>query len=120
MDESLLEFPNDDNGDVLRRLQRDGDDLSKSRDVDFTVVFSDQASANHFAKHFEKRGYKVSVEESGCVTQLPWDVLVVNHMVPSHDVITDFEEELQAIADGFGGRNDGWGCIAQNAALWAN
>jgi hypothetical protein len=30
-------FPNDENGDVLRRMHRDGDDLTKARDIEFTV-----------------------------------------------------------------------------------
>jgi hypothetical protein len=32
-------FPADANGDALHRLQATGDDLTRTRDVDFTLVF---------------------------------------------------------------------------------
>ena len=110
---SSFDFPDDDNGDVLRRLQKNGDNLAKPRDVDFTVVFATEESAQECAKHFVGRGYKVSIGNSGCATDLSWDVIVTKHMVPSHSGITQFEEELQEIAEGLGGRNDGWGCFSQ-------
>lgn len=34
-------FPNDANGDVLRRMEAQGDDLSRPRNVDFTVIFAE-------------------------------------------------------------------------------
>jgi hypothetical protein len=34
-------------------------------------------------------------------------------MVPSHDEITNFENLLQSVADGWRGQNDGWGCFSQ-------
>lgn len=113
MDATLLDFPEDDNGDVLRRMQRNGDTLTISRDVDFTVVFVIEDAAREFAKVFGERGYRVSVTESGCKPDLPWDVLVVRDIVPTHAGITEFENELQEVAEGLGGLNDGWGCINQ-------
>lgn len=35
----LMIYPNDPNGDVLRRMEAEGDNLTKPRDIDFTVVF---------------------------------------------------------------------------------
>jgi len=109
-----FDFPDGDNGDVLRRLQKNGDNLTKPRDVDFTVVFATEESAQEFAEHLVGYGYKVSVSNSNCVPDLPWDAVVTKHMVPSHGGITQFEEELQEIAEGLGGRNDGWGCFSQD------
>ncbi len=110
---SPFDFPHDDNEDVLRRLQKNGDDLAKPRDVDFTVVFAIEEAAQEFAEYFVNHGYKVSISNSGCLADLPCDVVVTKHMVPSHSGITQFEEELQKIAEGLGGRNDGWGCFSQ-------
>jgi hypothetical protein len=108
-----FEFPNDENGDVLRRMQEDGDDLSKSRDVDFTVIFADKSRADAFSKKIQNHGYKTSVEETASNKALPWDVVVVKHMVPTHADITNFEGELTREAEPLGGRNDGWGSFAQ-------
>lgn len=51
--------------------------------------------------------------ETRCVEALPWDVVVTKEMLPSHEAITAFETELEEVASGYGGRNDGWGCFAQ-------
>lgn len=108
------DFPDDENGDVLRRMLRNGDDLTKPREVDFSVVFPSASVAQDFADHFGRLGFKVSVRESNCVPELPWDVTVSNHMLPTHAGITDFEGTLEAAAVPFGGRNDGWGCFSQS------
>lgn len=113
MSHSAVPFPDDENGDVLRRMHESGDDLSKAREVDFTVVLPDKAAAQEFGDHFHELGYKVSAEESKTVPELPWDVVVVKFMVPTHAGITQFEQELQAVASQVGGRNDGWGCFEQ-------
>src|SRR4051812_48205678 len=94
------DFPNDDNGDVL---QGNGDDLTKPRDIDFTVVFPSQLLAEEFAGQFRQMGHRVSVRETKCVAELPWDAIVVNHMLPSHNEISDFESTLETLASTLGG-----------------
>jgi len=106
--------PNDDNGDVLRRLQAKGDSLTQARNIDFTVVFKQKNAAEQFAEHFRKQGYPVSIDGPDSMTDFPWDVVVVKHMIPSHQEIGDFEASLQEVADTLDGHNDGWGCITQH------
>ena len=105
--------PSDDNGDALRRLEAEGDDLSRPRDIDFNVVFPDATKAEEFAKQFRQNGYEATVRLARVVETHPWEVLVVKNMVPTHSGITLFEQELQHSANALGGRNDGWGCISQ-------
>ena len=109
----MSSFPDDENGDVLRRMQENGDDLSKARDLDFTVVFPTEHAAKSFADLMSGRGCTTSIEMTCCVPELPWDVCVVTHMVPSHVGICEFEALLSHEAHPFGGRNDGWGCVQQ-------
>jgi|SRR5665213_3623297 len=107
-----MSYPDDDNGDVLRRIEAGGNDLNLSRAVDFTVVFPNENSAEQFATHFRGLGYTVSVEFSETAEGFPWDVVVVKHMALSHKAIGDFEDLLQSVADANGGQNDGWGCVS--------
>lgn len=107
----MLLFPNDDNGDVLRRMQENGDDLTEPRDINFTAVFPGKSVAEVFADHFKRLGHVVSVEKTECVPELPWDVVVVNPMLPRHNDISEFEDTLEELALPFGGLNDGWGCF---------
>lgn len=108
------DFPLDATGDALRRMAAGGDDLSKPRDIDFTAVFATKLLAERFASHFQQPGHHVSIKESKCVPELPWDVVVVNHMLPSHGAIAGFEKELQEVASELGGRNDSWGCFSES------
>jgi hypothetical protein len=106
-------YPNDADGDVLRRMEAHGDDLTRPRNIDFTVVFADASAAEQFAEHFRALGKPVSVKRSECDPEFPWDVVVIENMVPSYDGITDFEDLLQSAADRWGGHNDGWGCFSE-------
>ena len=100
---ATLHFPNDDNGEVLRRMHQSGDDLSKARDIDFTVVLPSKSAAQAFGDHFHNLGYRVSAEDARTVAALPWDVVVIKHMVPTHSGIADFETVLQNVAVPLGG-----------------
>jgi hypothetical protein len=104
---------NEENRDVILRMAASGDDLSKPRDIDFSVVFADRRSAEEFAAYFGQLGCRTSTKESGVAPDLPWDVTVVKHMLPVCEAITDFELLLQSKAYPLGGRNDGWGCFEQ-------
>jgi Regulator of ribonuclease activity B len=106
-------FPDDENGEVLRRMQGDGDDFTKSRDIDFSVVFPSESAAEEFADQFRRSGLKVAVQEWEGERELPWDVTVTRYMLPTHAGITEVEEKLEDVAAPLGGRNDGWGCLRQ-------
>jgi hypothetical protein len=105
-------FPDDDNGNVLRRMAAQGKDLTKVRNIDFVVVFADASAAEQFAEHFRQLKYTVSVRETATEEGFPWDVIVVKHMTPTYEGISDFEDLLQSVADRWNGHNDGWGFIS--------
>ncbi|WP_109485285.1 ribonuclease E inhibitor RraB [Occallatibacter savannae] len=105
-------FPDDENGDVLRRMVSDGDDLSKPRDIDFVVVFSQEAAASLFADQIRQMGHQVTVDRTDTAEGFPWDARVVRYMVPEHGAISHFESQLAELAAHHGGRNDGWGCFS--------
>ena len=104
---------NEENRNVILRMAKSGDDLSRPRDIDFSVVFPGRRSAEEFASDLRQLGYRTSTKESNVAPGLPWDVTVVKHMLPVCDAITEFELFLQAKATLLGGRNDGWGCFEQ-------
>lgn len=110
---SSMSHPNDATGDALRRLEAEGDNLSRARDIEFTIVFPDSSKAEEFAAHFRKMGYRARVRHAKVKEKHPWDVIVVKHMIPSHSGISEFERELQEIAATLGGYNDGWGCFSE-------
>jgi len=107
-------FPEDENGEVLWRMHSSGDDLSKIREVDFSVVFHEEQEALEFSTAILCAGHKVQLGR--CMDQSDgrtWDVTVSTHMAPTHMQVTEFEQFLADTASAHGGCNDGWGCFAQ-------
>jgi hypothetical protein len=108
-----MEFPDDENGDVLRRMLADGDNLSVSRDIDFLVVLPDEGAAQRFVEVISSRFDRVRYSEMETSRPLKWDVTATLDMIPDHQVITAIEAFLANAAEPFGGKNDGWGCFRQ-------
>jgi hypothetical protein len=106
-------YSDDDNSYALRRLEEQGDDLTRARDIDFSVEFPVESAADRFAEHFRAQGFVASVYFEETVQEFPWNVNVVKHMTPSHQEIGNFETTLQEVAETLGGRNDGWGCFSE-------
>jgi hypothetical protein len=104
------EFPDDDNGNVLRDMANRGDDLSKSRDIDFAVTFDNEIMAGRFLEVSLRVGLRSELDES---IEVPgtWDVIITSYMTPTHDAISQMEDRLAKLSVPFGGRNDGWGCF---------
>lgn len=106
----LAMIPDDENGAVLRRMLEDGDDLTVPREVDFFLVFGEQAAADAFVPAANALGdVLVSVPEAD--DEGIWQVTVSRHMAPKHAAITALEKELTVLAEPFGGYPDGWGCM---------
>jgi hypothetical protein len=102
-------FPDDENGDVLRRMQDHGDDLSKPRIVDFCFAFPERKQALEFAAIVDEREYEVCISHYD--EREMWQAIVKHYMVPTHAAITALEVDLSRRAQSAGGEADGWGCM---------
>ncbi|MBF6023865.1 ribonuclease E inhibitor RraB [Lysobacter niastensis] len=105
----LAMIPDDENGQVLRQMVEDGDDLSVERGIEFFHVFADEARARAFAEAASALPALAigapEVDEEGI-----WQVVAVRVMAPSHAGITALEKQLVALAGDHGGYPDGWAC----------
>lgn len=102
-------FPDDDNGDVLRNMLRNGDDLSEARMLDFEHIFPSDEKALAFVARALTQTDQVRLswyEDARC-----WNVQVSRYMVPEHKAIGELESHLRALAREHGGDSDGWGCL---------
>lgn len=114
MSRNYTTFPDDENGDVLWHMARDGDNLSLAREITFSVIFPTEISALDFALLLLKSGQKVSFARGEGNDEFPWQVETHPFMLPTHDNISGYEAELADDAAAFAGRSDGWGCFAQD------
>lgn len=108
------QFPDDENGDVLWRMASNGDNLSKSREVDFSVIFPTEDAALKFAVQLLRNGKKVTFGPYESNAYFPWQVEVHPVLLPTHEIITKYESLLAIESEAYGGINDGWGSYAQD------
>jgi len=93
--------------DVLRSLDRNGDQFSRFRDVDFLLVASDAEKAALVASFVNDHSYgKATLQE-------PSSVLVTINMPVEQPVALCVSGFFACLAQLFGVEYDGWGCAAQ-------
>jgi hypothetical protein len=104
-----MTFPNDENGNILRRMYEKGDDLTQSRMIDFCFAFPERQQALAFAETVDDRNLEVCI--SYYDEREMWQVVVKRHMIPIHSEISALESTLASNAEHVGGEGDGWGCM---------
>ena len=105
-----MKFPNDENGDVLRRMQESGFDFSKEYVFDYYHIFDSKSTAQQFATMLQKHRIHAEVQPN---KDSKWDVVVKIMHLPTHNEITEWEIDLEAGAKKFGGLKDGWGVMQE-------
>jgi regulator of RNase E activity RraB len=103
----MPDYPDDADGDALRRVAADGNDMSAPMVVDFPVVLPAPTPAKHFAAVAAARGYQVQMwkhdDDSG------WDVICSISMVALHADVVRIQQELTELARPYRGFCDSWG-----------
>jgi regulator of RNase E activity RraB len=104
-----LMIPDDENGQVLRQMLDDGDDLDAPRGIEFFHVFNEQADAEAFADAASQLP-DLMVEAPEIDDEGVWQVCAIRVMAASHAAITALELQLAELAETHNGYADGWGC----------
>jgi hypothetical protein len=103
-----MEFPNDADGDALRKVA-ERSDMSKPMAIDFAVDVPNEACGEEVAKLAAPRGYTAAVElDEGSQR---WTCYCTKHMVPTYEGVLAAQKELDELSAPFGGRSDGWGTL---------
>lgn len=106
------QFPDDENGAVLRRMAAAGADLVSPRVVDFEHCFPDEKSATRFYAAVSGTVLEAILIPPDKEDGNGWEVQCRQRMIPTHANITETEMRLGAIAYQFGGYPDGWGTMS--------
>jgi len=102
----MTNYPNDNNGDQLRRVAEDGADMTSAMIIDFTVSAPDERSARAIAALAEKQGFDPSLGDNG--GGKPWSVYCSRSMLATHEGVVAAQAQLDALAAGHGGHCEGW------------
>jgi hypothetical protein len=101
-----MDYPNDDDGDALRRVALTSD-MTKPMVVDFAVDVPTEAAGEKIAALAAGRGYSADVELDD--ESQRWTCYCTKTMVATYAAMIAAQEELDELSAPFGGKSDGWG-----------
>lgn len=99
----------DTNGELLRLMQEQGDDLSAPRDIDFFVIFETRVQAEAFAGS-ATAALGMPAQVLPYENTVKWQIVLTRHMSPDNAHLNSLEKEIAGLARQHGGDEDGWGC----------
>ena len=102
-----FDFPNDSDGEALRRIAEDGSDMSKPMSIDFHVAAPSKTDAELIAATVTKHDYEASIsfdEETAA-----WTVWCSRDMIATHKNVVEAQSQLDELSKPFDGYSDGWG-----------
>lgn len=111
------DYPDDLDGEVLRAIAEDGNNMTVPMDVDFHVAAPTQEAAEKIADVAEKLDYETDIDFDDGSEDLedeeentePWTCTCRKTMLLQYDGIMGAQAELDEIARPLGGYADGWG-----------
>lgn len=112
-----MAYPDDENGDVFRRMDRHGFDFSKEHVVDFHAVMATEEEADKVARMFladHKSGQKLEKIETKAHEIGGMRLNLAKKMFVTYESVAEFESLLAERVSQFEGYLDGWGVMQQD------
>ncbi|WP_440053655.1 ribonuclease E inhibitor RraB [Pseudoalteromonas sp. T1lg65] len=107
-----MQFPNDDNGQLLTEIAAEGVDLTIPQHIDFFILFEKKDQAQSFMKAISEDELAPKTELQQCKDTGVWEVITTVTMVPEHTLLGQTEQYIESIANSHEGYGDGWGLMA--------
>ncbi|KPK38982.1 MAG: hypothetical protein AMJ69_06960 [Gammaproteobacteria bacterium SG8_47] len=102
-----MDWPNDTDGEVLRRLEAEGVDLAAVQEVTFDVDF-DGGPPDHEAVLMLRKRFK-TIEVLGPFDDGSGCVVVTIHSTLTYAFVTETQREITALMQSYGGHCESWG-----------
>jgi hypothetical protein len=102
-----MDWPDDADGDVMRRLRAGGFDFGKPELIDFNVDFEswppDQRALNAISQAFPDATISLEATNGYVLVQLRRTV--------SYELVTSVQDQLSSLTASYGGQCDSWGVM---------
>jgi hypothetical protein len=106
-----MNWPDDADGDVLRRLAVQGFDFAKSHVLDFNIDFANWPPPLDALSSLARTYPDAQLCEPS--DKIPGYVLVRVTAILSYDVVIRIQAEISAAMAPFGGQCDSWGILSE-------
>ena len=114
MARDLTLFPENNIGEALWKMLAEGDDLTKEREIEFSILFPSEAQALKFGQLLLENNQKLSFCAYPDDKDYPWEITAYPIIAATFENITAYQDLLESSAQAFKGKYDGWYCV--NAA----
>ncbi|WP_039850638.1 ribonuclease E inhibitor RraB [Grimontia indica] len=106
-----MEYPDDDIGDVFRRMEASKFDFSKEHIVDFYAVFATEDGADRVARMFVADECRYTNIETRPYDEGGMELEISKKMLVTYDSICELQELLAERVGMVRGYLDGWGVM---------
>ncbi len=106
-----MDFPNTEDGEVLREMHQAGMDLTTPHNVDFFINFSKKRNAEKMQAEVEANNSNGRFSLMENENHDGWVLCCTIAMIPSHDDIVEVERAFDKIAANHQRESDGWGVL---------
>lgn len=103
-------FPNDEDGQVLKLLYKEGLDFTKPHQVDFFVAVPDKENGDSILHELKNKGFTCELEQDEESEE--WTCYCVVEMLLTHEGVTDIQKQLNEVSEPYNGYSDGWGVMS--------
>jgi regulator of RNase E activity RraB len=100
-------IPNDETGEALREILKNGSDLTRPMEIDFFVAVPSKKTGNQVALKAKALGFKISVEQDDETGD--WTCYCTKTLIPEYSKVVKIEKQLSSISKVYGGYSDGFG-----------
>lgn len=112
-----MNWPNDVDGDVLRRMEESGFDFSKEVVIDFNIDFdhwplSDEEKKQIFKLYPDSEILDPTPEDIADGIETGYVQFQVNEIL-TYDLVINVQEEVTKQMEGIGGWCDSWGALQE-------
>jgi hypothetical protein len=99
-------YPDDDDGDALRRVEENGADMSVPMKIEFSIDVPSEKRAHSLAERISSLGYAPHIfidDESGSVS-----IYCAKTMLATHEGVVAAQSQLNELCVPFDAECDGW------------
>jgi hypothetical protein len=100
-------YPNDADGDALRKVASNGSDMARPMVIEYSIAVPDKATAKRVAEMVAPRGYDPSIVHDD--ESKSWTVYCSRSMLATYDGVVCAQRELNSWVQPYGAECDGWG-----------
>jgi hypothetical protein len=106
------DYPNDPDGDSLRRVRDAGSDMSLPMTIDFSIDVPSESAARAVATLVSTHGFDPSISDNE--GRGSWSVYCSKTMLATYDSVVAVRAQLNELAKPQGGTCDSWGTFGNS------